>query len=336
MARLLPATSNLVIHNVGEPIPGAPFAFTALGDSGYGSNFEGNLNLAKTLAVPLVIHLGDMTYSSSISNIDNFANDVKSRLGTTFPFMLSAGNHEGNGGVRDGYLRDFVARLPPRLTLDPIAQANPTKYYAVRYYFDFPQPNPYVRFIVVTPGEGGRWGVEGSYSTNSESWTWMRDAIRGGRALGYPWVIVCDHKNFISAGGKSDEIGETFMNLVLNEKVDLLLQGHEHNYQRSKSLGPPAVSDQLSIVEEGPNTFTKGRGTVLMINGLGGTTSTDPFNTGDNQAKYFAAYLGNNGQAKPAGSFSYGSGYFRVTPTRIDGGFRPITVGRYTEDYSIS
>ena len=96
----------------------------------------------------------------------------------------------------------------------------------------------------------------------------------------------------------------------------------------------------VTILEQGPNAFTKGVGTVLMINGTGGQTSLDPFNAIDGDAQYFAAWWGNNGQERPASTGyrnpTYGSGYFRVTPTRIDGGYRAAVPGVYKDDYVIA
>ncbi len=45
------------------------------------------------------------------------------------------------------------------------------------------------------------------------------------------------HKPCLSLGEYACDIGADLTNLLLSKKVDLVLSGHEHIYQRSKQLG---------------------------------------------------------------------------------------------------
>jgi hypothetical protein len=54
-------------------------------------------------------------------------------------------------------------------------------------------------------------------------------------------VIVVHHLNYVSAGLKRDEIGSAFFDLLVGKRVDLVLQGHDHTYQRSKQLALSAT-----------------------------------------------------------------------------------------------
>jgi hypothetical protein len=50
------------------------------------------------------------------------------------------------------------------------------------------------------------------------------------------WTIVSMHKVCVTVGKKICEVGAELFNLLLERKVDLVLQGHEHGCQRSKQM----------------------------------------------------------------------------------------------------
>jgi hypothetical protein len=73
------------------------------------------------------------------------------------------------------------------------------------------------------------------------------------------------------------DIGNDLFNLLVSKKVDLILQGHDHDYQRSKQLAfnsttCPAIQAETynsnCVVNDGSTgTYTKGNGPVDMIVG---------------------------------------------------------------------
>lgn len=84
------------------------------------------------------------------------------------------------------------------------------------------------------------------------------------------------HKNCITAGTKSCEIGVNLMNLLIQRRVDLVLQGHDHTYQRSQQLAlgascaaiVPGAYNPGCVVDDGSdNSYTRGAGTIIVING---------------------------------------------------------------------
>ena len=92
------------------------------------------------------------------------------------------------------------------------------------------------------------------------------------------------HRNCISIGEKTCDIGQPLMDLLLGNAVedpgpledlpvDLIIQGHDQTYQRSKQLS--CVTDDLfvaaCVADDGSDDeYVKGMGTVLVINGAGG------------------------------------------------------------------
>ena len=116
-------------------------------------------------------------------------------------------------------------------------------------------------------------------------------------------------------------------------KVDLILQGHDHNYQRSKqftltsscpAISPRSFNANCVVDPHVTDTYAKGAGPVLIINGLGGR-GTNTLNRTDPEAPYFVT----------AQNSSYGIVKFVVSQTTIDGSFVKAT-GSYTDAFSIS
>ncbi len=75
------------------------------------------------------------------------------------------------------------------------------------------------------------------------------------------------------------EISADYFNLLVAKRVDLVLQGHEHNYQRSKQLRhgpgctvvPTGTTNAACIADDGADgEYAAGEGPVLVIDGTGG------------------------------------------------------------------
>ena len=83
------------------------------------------------------------------------------------------------------------------------------------------------------------------------------------------------HIDCITAGEKVCEVGRDLFNMLVDKRVDLILQGHEHGYERSKQLatgpGCPAIplgapAPAACIAGDGSGgTYTKGAGSVWGI-----------------------------------------------------------------------
>ena len=89
---------------------------------------------------------------------------------------------------------------------------------------------------MISPGLTFTNGGLYDYSVGTTHYNWVSNTIDSARATGIKWVIVGMHKNCISMGRMTCQIGPDIFNLLVSKKVDLILQGHDHNYQRSKQL----------------------------------------------------------------------------------------------------
>ena len=266
------ASATVTVTSTPPPLTGS-FTFTATGD--IGAKPETTVTLQNMLAQngAFTLFLGDLSYNQ-LSPESAWCDYVKGIFGATYPVILEAGNHEDEAG--DGALiTEFAKCLPDRIGV--------TGTYGAEYYFDYPQTNPLARFIMLPAGMKNY----PKYENGSASQQWLGTTIDQARAAGIKWIIVGMHMLCPTMGEKNCQTwnaspGPDLFNFLVSKKVDLVLHGHDHNYQRSKqfALGPscttiPVQSDatpnaaaNLNCIVDSDDTLTKGAGTVIVISGI--------------------------------------------------------------------
>jgi hypothetical protein len=173
-----------------------------------------------------------------------------------------------------------------------------------------------------------------SFDPGSPHRDWLIETIRSARADGIPWVTVGLHYHCLTTGDRTScTMGDSLWNLLLSEGVDLILNGHEHNYQRTKQLGlDPVACPSMTpgtfvpgcIVDDGTDgVYPKGTGSTNVVVGNFGQTlyRVDP---NDSEAPYFSRIDGT----------TYGYIAFSVSADRIDARFQNTT-GPFTDAFSI-
>lgn len=269
-----------------------PVIFTAQGDIGVGSSARKVLGAIAKIKPQLNLALGDFSYEPGIEQ--QFCDMVTEQLGTGFPYQLVAGNHESDG--HDGDIANFAKCLPNRL---PGLEGE----YGTQWYVDVPQENPLVRIIMVSPGIKFRDGKPLDYSKDSPRWRWTADALDGAKARRIPWTVVGMHTPCFNLGAYGCQPGEEFTNMLIEKKVDLVVSGHQHIYQRTHQLGigggcPALVPDSFSpqCLAGTDDAMVQGRGTVFAGVGIGGVGLHD-VREDDPEIGYFAAWSGKNRKA---------------------------------------
>ena len=270
------------------PQPGR-LHFTAAGDFAQTANTGLVLEKLAASGSDTAITLGDMSYGA-VGGEEGWCDFVKDRVGSSFPFEMLAGNHESNG--LNGNINDFSACLPNQLP-------GVVGTYGRQYYVDVPAGAPLVRFVMISPGltyPDGTW----SYAAGSARYQWTAEAIDGARTAGVPWVVVGMHKPCVSVGKYACDSGADVFNLLLSKKVDLVLSGHEHLYQRTHQLSLGAGCAAFTpgrydagCVADADGDFRAGAGTVAAVVGTGGQLLYD-VTTDDPEMPYMAASSGRN------------------------------------------
>ncbi|WP_431246168.1 PKD domain-containing protein [Leifsonia xyli] len=298
--------------------------FTAAGDYGTDSAAQAVLSGVRTSAPDLNLALGDLSYGTT-GQEQSWCDQVTRTVGAGFPFELVAGNHESSG--QNGNINDFSACLPNQL---PGAVGT----YGREYYVDVPKGSPLVRFIMISPGlpfSDGMW----TYASGTSHYAWTQSAIDGARAAGVPWVVVGMHKPCLTMGAYACDPGADLLNLLVSKRVDLVLTGHEHLYQRTRQLalngGCPAITPGVynaGCVADGDSSLVKGAGTVFATVGTGGNGNyaIDP---NDSEAGYFASAYGN--PAAPV----YGLLDVTATATQLGAAFVRAAGSSFTDGFTI-
>ena len=304
----------------------ASFVFGAAGDLGANSATAASLNALAGAGTNFFVTLGDLSYDQ-VTPESAWCNYVKQRVGASYPFELHVGNHEWKTSGPDGFIDTYAGCLPDRL--------GASGRYAHQYYIDYPPSAPLMRLILIDPALY-RDNVMQKYCTSGDTanCNWLKARIDEAKAQGL-WTVVATHKVCITMGSLSCEIGANLLNVLIGRKVDLVLQGHDHGYQRSKELalgtGCTAVSanayNAACVVDDGADgVYSKGAGTVIAIPANFGLAS-NTMSTSDPEAPYFAAWM--NRSLK-----SYGFLKFTVTASRIDAQY-VHGQGTYTDQFSI-
>jgi PKD repeat protein len=282
-----------VLTYSGYRIPGAltgpSLTFTAAGDFGAGTGGDTPLVLAgMDDNANFALAAGDLSYGAAgaepLDSITpspwcNYVKGLIPTAGSGFPFQLAMGNHEQDDA--ESRIANIKVCLPNLMSNAVSATFSCGSIpfndglngcYAIAYYFDYPASSPIARFIVTYHTTTSTMqGLVQSYTVGSLQYAWVSGVIDSAKALGL-WTVVVTHKPYFSTGG-SGESGGDMHKLFAAKKVDLVISGHDHNYQRSKQLtcGTFATYTATCVSDDGlDGQYTKGTGTVFVIAGTGG------------------------------------------------------------------
>ncbi|HEV7536528.1 MAG TPA: metallophosphoesterase, partial [Acidimicrobiia bacterium] len=332
------------------------FTFGAAGDMGVGSGATATLAQLGTAGTDFFLHLGDFSYGGTALGFGNTPADwckfvqTKANLPANYPYELVSGGHVSQAASgQDGPLQSYTACLPDQMhsTIAPGSE------YGKDYYFDYPATAPLARVFMLAAGETfANGGTPDSYATGSANYAWLSAAIDDARAHNVPWVFVGMAFDCVTAGVKHCEIGADLFNLLTAKKVDLVLQGHEHGYERSGQFalnpascpgipisgptGTPSYSAACMADNGATGTYTKGVGPVVVIAGTAGIglrPMNQPGTPDAPEAPYFAKLMGGTDHTANHGFMKY-----TVTATQLTASFVSANDGSapFTDGFTIT
>ena len=255
--------------------------FAAGGDIGAIQTTTTTLEIVRRLNPDFFLALGDLSYGN-VKPEAAWCAYMTENLGSDIPIELVVGNHEDDDRS-DGWIGAFADCLPDRMT----SVGN----YPAEYYFDVKK---LVRIIAIGAGNSVD-GVEYDYTSGSERMAWLERAIDSARAQSIRWVVVAMHKNCLTVGEKGCEIGQDLLDLLTERRVDLVLQGHDHTYQRSAQLscGFAGSFDPTCVADDGSDgQYRKGDGPVFVISGATGGGSLYKTDEEDPESGYMVTWMG--------------------------------------------
>ena len=242
-----PTATPTPTPTVTTPAPTGSTSIAVTADTGMEATGAAVLSSIGASDVAWAAHLGDMAYQSGAGIEQQWCNYVKARISQ--PVQLIPGNHEAQNG--DGLFANYAACLPSRLGINGTYERG-------QWWVD---SGP-VRYIGISPNIALPSGNR-QYAAGSSERAWLDGVIQQGKAAGQ-WVIVGMHIPCLTVGIHGCERDKTLDGDLITQGVDLVVQGHDHNYSRSHQI------TQLAKVVDSDNAYAKGRGTVFAVVGNGG------------------------------------------------------------------
>ncbi|KAF2909021.1 hypothetical protein DAI22_12g225200 [Oryza sativa Japonica Group] len=210
-----------------KPAPDAPFKFGLIGD--LGQTFDSNSTLAHYEANggDAVLFVGDLSYADNYPLHDNNRWDTWARFVERSvayqPWIWTAGNHE----------LDYAPELGETVPFKPFTHRYPTPYRAAG------STEPFWYSVKIASAHVIVLASYSAYGKYTPQWTWLQEelATRVDRKL-TPWLIVLMHSPWYNSNNYHYMEGETmrvqFERWLVDAKVDVVLAGHVHSYERSR------------------------------------------------------------------------------------------------------
>src|SRR5213594_3872188 len=351
----------------------ASFSFASSGDMGSltVSTSVNSLNRLMTASPNFFLGLGDLSYDPSVTG-NTWCGQFKSSFNG---IQILPGDHD-TGGHNSAMFEEthsyerYVNGCPLSPGVSLVCGPVAGNCYGKEYYFDYPATSPVARFIFASPKIYNMTGVCTSspncssqtgqsctdqygcwpYASGDVHYNWVSNTIDGARATGIKWVIVATHKLCISASDATCSMGLGFFNMLVQKKVDLIIQAHDNAYERSKQIALNSAAGCASIktdsngytlynsgcvVDDGTRGYyTPGAGSVVVVQGAWANDLYSVNNTSSNgganaaEAPYFVKLMGSNTAGNGLGFVTY-----NVSANRID--VQTNFSGTFSDSFSI-
>jgi hypothetical protein len=261
------------------PATANPFRFAAVGDMGAGDAGTAVTRRISAAHPDLVLFVGDLCYADrtgsgdlnglapipgiqqDLSTWDRWLDQIEPSAGTT-PWMFTTGNHEMEAGQGPRGYDGFLARMH-------VPQTRP----GAPYYW-FRHQN--VAFVALDANDVTYQIRYNAGYTQGAQDRWLADVLPWLRAdrtidfivVGFHFCMYCTNGFHGSDGGPRDRWGGLFD----EHGVDLVVNGHNHSYERTHPTrgGEPSRDDAGWVGGEGSLIRPAQDGTVYVTAGGGG------------------------------------------------------------------
>ena len=250
------------------------FSFAHISDTQRGSEQFG-LSLSKiTDKVDFLLHTGDIIQNPIESDWKDMIDNNFKYL-SRIPMMAIAGNHEVNGGFKnyDTY-NHFNNSIPPQSST------------ASGYFYSFVYGN--AKFIMLNTND-----LNGNKLT-TEQYDWLVNELKSNDSK---WKIVSLHNPLYSVGiwGSTNNtialaLQEQLKSIFAQNKVDIVLQGHDHTISRTYPLNENGLPENETFETINGIEYSKNpNGVIYLTNGTTGSVTRGPENYDKALFKYATA-----------------------------------------------
>lgn len=211
------------------------------GDFGCEENAINTLKKIKEKQPELFIALGDLSYKSSGKCWFTQTSDLNNKTRIVF------GNHEVNDEGSPSLVNEYK------------------KHYGISDYYSFNFHD--IHFLMMNS--------EIIFGLNSPQYKFVkRDLESASSNRTIEWIIVSFHQPVYTSPSKHSAnmtLREIYHPLFDKNKVDLVIQAHNHNYQRTYPiLFNETNSDNPNVTSREKNSYTNPNGEIFLIVGTGG------------------------------------------------------------------
>ena len=226
------------------------FNFAAAGDWGCSSNTNNTIHSMQSKNLELVLGLGDFSYKNTAGCWLQMIDPIDEKM------KIIIGGHDSEPlSLLSQYMNHF----------------NLTKQY---YSFDYQN----VHFIAMS--------TELPWTKSSSQYKFVKDdLLKASIDTNIDWIVVIYHDLAYTSPSVKDaksSLRDTYHPLFDRYNVDLVLQAHQHNYQRTYPLNYNSDSPSNPIeTSNNTDTYNDPSGQIYATVGTGGVSITD----GEDQTK---------------------------------------------------
>ena len=233
------------------------------GDWGCEPETKDVVNFIASKNYDLVISTGDNSYSSSESCFFDTIKSIDNTVTDPLKFITTLGNHDDEkSSKRNDTLNHF--KMPAQYT---------------SYTFG----NVFVLIM----------STEISFGVSSAQYDFVASELENARKNpNIDWIIVAYHRATVGAVSKhaynEGNFMQTYWNLFYQYEVDIVVTGHNHNFQRTFQIRQdPDSAGSVKNVDKS-TTYTGGKGLVHIVSGTGGHDSGSSLYSLGSQPSYQA------------------------------------------------
>ncbi|KZV48951.1 Purple acid phosphatase 21 [Dorcoceras hygrometricum] len=196
-----------------------PVEFAVVGDLGQTEWTKSTLQHVGAMPYDVFLLPGDLSYADTEQPLwDSFGTLVEP-LASSRPWMVTQGNHE--------------------IETIPVLHSQSFTAYNARWLMPYQESqstsNLYYSFDV----SGVHVIMLGSYTdfeVGSDQYTWLQADLKGVDRTKTPWILVLLHAPWYNSNlahqGEGESMRKTMENMLFRERVDMVLAGHVHAYER--------------------------------------------------------------------------------------------------------
>lgn len=209
-----------------KPGPDVPFKFGLIGDLGQTFDSNSTLSHYESNGGAAVLFVGDLSYADTYPLHDNRRWDSWARFVERSvayqPWLWTTGNHE----------LDYAPELGETTPFKPFTHRYPTPHRAAG------STEPFWYSVKIASAHVIVLASYSAYGKYTPQWTWLQDELKKVDREVTPWLVVLMHSPWYNSNGYHYMEGETmrvqFESWLVDAKVDVVLAGHVHSYERSK------------------------------------------------------------------------------------------------------